>query len=294
MLFPVKKKGRCIVVSLYNNRKRKKKKSLPQTNASDNASGRQQFWKETPRCICCTGSLTVEASMVVPFLTVLFVFVLFYFRVMQIQVCVQETLEETGRKLAVFSSVREEELAVLANGYFFTNLDRNVSNYVSGGRAGFSLMGSEFEGNEICLKVNYQIKFPINLLGRKTFQMSQKTIWRKWIGWKQGGEPQEELWVYVAQNGTVYHRSADCTHLSLSIRSVPKAEVEQYRNENGGRFYPCNRCRREETAFHNVYITNYGDKYHTNLGCSGLRRTIEMVRISEVGDKGACTRCWGS
>ena len=34
------------------------------------------------------------------------------------------------------------------------------------------------------------------------------------------------------------------------------------------------------------------NKYHTDLNCSGIKRTIEMIRLSDVEGKGACSKCW--
>lgn len=53
----------------------------------------------------------------VPILACLFTFVLFFFRVMQVQLCVQDALEDTGRTLSVYAAVKdsqEEKYAVLA------------------------------------------------------------------------------------------------------------------------------------------------------------------------------------
>ena len=57
----------------------------------------------------------------VPILACLFAFVLFFFRVMQVQLCVQDALEDTGRTLSVYAAVKdsqEEEYAVLAKSMF--------------------------------------------------------------------------------------------------------------------------------------------------------------------------------
>ena len=73
--------------------------------------------KETPGCTCPSGSMTLEAAVVVPILACLFTFVLFFFRVMQVQLCVQDALEDTGRTLSVYAAVKdsqEEKYAVLA------------------------------------------------------------------------------------------------------------------------------------------------------------------------------------
>ena len=45
----------------------------------------------------------------VPILACLFTFVLFFFRVMQVQLCVQDALEDTGRTLSVYAAVKDSQ-----------------------------------------------------------------------------------------------------------------------------------------------------------------------------------------
>ena len=75
------------------------------------------------------------------------------------------------------------------------------------------------------------------------------------------------------------------THLDVYKR-------QEYRNENGEKYHKCELCADKINKFERVYITNYGNKYHTDLNCSGIKRTIEMVRLSDVEGKGACSKCW--
>ncbi len=121
--------------------------------------------------------------------------------------------------------------------------------------------------------------------------MEQRADCRKWTGWSVAEGSDEDQWVYVTQTGTVYHREYTCTHLELSIRSVAEAEIAALRNENGEAYRKCMQCRYAENAFGRLYITNQGDCYHKDLGCSGIKRTVRMIRLSEVGTRRPCSRC---
>ena len=228
----------------------------------------------------------------VPILACLFTFVLFFFRVMQVQLCVQDALEDTGRTLSVYAAVKdsqEEKYAVLAKSMFIAKAreDDNIRKFVTGNVFGITFSESSFEGNDICLRVHYQLKFPVSLLGKKSFWLSQQTIYRKWTGWKDElGIQDGDRWVYIAEQGTVYHKTSGCTYLNLSIQSVEDVQIAEYRNESGEKYHKCELCADKINKFERVYITNYGNKYHTDLNCSGIKRTIEMVRLSDVEGKG--------
>ncbi|MDE6937540.1 MAG: pilus assembly protein, partial [Lachnospiraceae bacterium] len=111
-----------------------------------------------------------------------------------------------------------------------------------------------------------------------------------WSGYeKEGFLTDDEETVYITETGLVYHRDYHCTHLELSIRMVSSAELESLRNNSGGRYYPCGQCVR--LGKNGVYITNTGDRYHSSLSCSGLKRTIYAVPVSEAVGRRACSRC---
>ena len=40
-----------------------------------------------------------------------------------------------------------------------------------------------------------------------------------------------------------------------------------------------------------IYITSQGNRYHTQLNCSGLKRTIYTVPLSQTGGRGRCSKC---
>ena len=163
--------------------------------------------------------------------------------------------------------------------------------YITGGKFGISLIGSDFSGEEITLRAAYHIRLPIRIFWLWDFAMEQRADCRKWTGWSAAEGSDEDQWVYVTQTGTVYHREYSCTHLELSIRSVAEAEIAALRNENGEAYRKCMQCRYAENAFGRLYITNQGDCYHKDLGCSGIKRTVRMIRLSEVGTRRPCSRC---
>ena len=87
----------------------------------------------------------------------------------------------------------------------------------------------------------------------------------------------------------MYHKDLSCTHLSLDI-SVDE-DVEKYRNKRT-QYKPCDKCTKHEKGdFSCVYIAKEGESYHTDLGCSGLKRTVKQVDLSTLKGMRPCTRC---
>ena len=248
-----------VAVSLYEVEARRiikiirKDKSLPEQNS---ISGSENIARKgTPQCLRLSAVFTLEAAVVMPVLACFFVSVLFFFRIMQIQLEVQRALDDTGRKLAVCATTVSSDGAALPG------------------------------------MAAYHIRLPIRIFWLWDFAMEQRADCRKWTGWSAAEGSDEDQWVYVTQTGTVYHREYSCTHLELSIRSVAEAEIAALRNENGEAYRKCMQCRYAENAFGRLYITNQGDCYHKDLGCSGIKRTVRMIRLSEVGTRRPCSRC---
>ena len=107
---------------------------------------------------------------------------------------------------------------------------------------------------------------------------------------RSGFGQEDEETVYITETGMVYHRDYHCNYLELSIRMVPYSEVNGLRNESQGKYYACEGCVHGGAAV-GVYVTDYGDRYHNSLSCSGLKRTVYAVSLSEAVGKGACSKC---
>lgn len=264
---------------------------------------------EAPLCACQRGSFTVEAALVLPLMACFFSCILFFFQIIQVQLNVQNALEDTGRKMALLASIEEtdsqetegvgliEDSAyyLLAKTMIYTSLKEvsAVQEYVSGGAMGISLLASEVDADRILLEADYRMKFPVNLLGRYSFWISQCTCFRKWTGWhpKDVSTP-ETVWVYVTKQGEVYHQRKSCPYLSLSIQEVKRSQVPWLRNRDGEKYRECESCVDANTNSGTVVITDYGTRFHYTLECNGLKRTIYRKRLAEVEELDSCTKCW--
>ncbi len=126
------------------------------------------------------------------------------------------------------------------------------------------------------------------------FAWTQRFYVRTWTGrstdqdfkWNQKGK--ETPVVYVARNGEVYHTDPECTHIRLSVRSVPDSQLEKLRNEGGEKYHACELCGGGSGT---VYITDFGNRYHGSLQCSGLKRSILEIPAAELDGLRPCSRC---
>lgn len=169
-------------------------------------------------------------------------------------------------------------------------LDRSI---VKGGKDGISCMGSYVspDTGEMNIKVTCKIQLPVPVIGQPLAEIEQVFKLSAWTGYMSGekGADGENI-VYVTDSGIVYHEDYQCSHLRLSIRAVDFNEIQELRNDGGGRYHACEKCV-YRPAMGRVYITDTGDRYHNSLTCSGIKRTIHAVKRTEVKGMGGCSRC---
>ena len=249
--------------------------------------------KETHSCTCHRGSYTLEAAVILPLLAAFFAFILFFFRVLQVQTGVQEALIYAGRQTACEACAVDSQTVLFASAesYFQKELRQypEIGNYVSGGGPGISLLQSDLSGSYVELQADYYIKLPFNFFSVDGIPIIQAYKSRKWIGDRADEVPED--YVYVTEHGNVYHCSRACHYLDLSIRAVNFGEIAGLRNKDDHKYYACSECVAKNKDLGMVYITDYGTCYHMNLSCCGLKRTIYMIPLSEVGGKSPCSKC---
>lgn len=106
-----------------------------------------------------------------------------------------------------------------------------------------------------------------------------------------GSTQESEPMVYVTESGSVYHKNAGCRYLNVSINQVSGADVGHLRNNSGEKYSPCETCSRHQKPAGTVYVTSSGNRYHNVGSCSGLKRTVKLVKQSEAGEMHACSKC---
>ena len=107
-----------------------------------------------------------------------------------------------------------------------------------------------------------------------------------------GGEQGEtEPMVYVTDSGSVYHKNPGCSYLNVSLKQIPGSSAKSASNKYGEHYSACEICSRNQNPAGVVYVTEQGNRYHNLESCSGLKRSVRLVKASSVSEMGACSRC---
>lgn len=203
-------------------------------------------------CTLTKGSLTIEAALIIPFfMSMLLAFFSLFLQYAEAADLKMQAAAEAKKLGIVVGTTKTED-------------------------AGEMIIYKKSKAEQI-----YKLPFV------KPEMIVEKAVCRAWIGFTE--LEAQETYVYITPEGSVYHLFRDCTHLSLSIAQVSYRKAVESKNEYGERYRECKRC--QEPFGMLVYITKEGDCYHSQRNCSGLKRTIRQVAISEVQGRTCCIRC---
>lgn len=118
---------------------------------------------------------------------------------------------------------------------------------------------------------------------------------RKWIGYDviHNYETEKlEEWVYITDSGEVYHRKRNCSYINPSIHCTDVKSIFLMRNREGKKYSLCEVCG-EGYLTGVCFYTNYGERYHTSLHCSSMKRSVKRIPLSKVGNRRVCSKCGG-
>jgi hypothetical protein len=246
------------------------------------------------------GSLTIEAAFVMPIFLCCILSFFWFFQIINTAGAVNAALKEDGKKLALYAYVTENGTGegVFSLGDRMTlSLAKVHVRQAAGDSVSYFHMSRSSAGTEddmVDLVAEYGIRWKMPFLPGWKVRLLGRARVRAWTGRSRedssGGASQEEI-VYITENGTVYHRSRECSHIRLSIRTASRAQVATLRNQDGAKYYPCEYCGKRAGRL--VYLTKEGNRYHSTVSCSGLKRGVLAVPLSQVADWPACSRCGG-
>ena len=254
--------------------------------------------------------------MALPLFIFFFVNILTLFNIVKVQTDIEAALHQTGSDLSLMAfdlrfgegvvadfegtalgKVAGAAGVLLAREKVREYLGDGIENScVSGGSGGMSFLESNvlLVGDNIDLVVDYRVHPTIPLIGFKEIPVQNRFFAHAWTGYDltnglKADDDGEEM-VYVTEHGEVYHRDIDCSHLHIRVDSVDLSSIGSLRNRDGGRYTACEYCGGNLGAG-NVFITGYGDRYHSRVDGPGLKRRIYTIPISEVGGRPPCSAC---
>ena len=278
-------------------------KPLARIFDSNSPTGRRICFKKA-LLLTLPGALSVEAAVVVPLFAAAMAAVLQFVNVYGNSVKIAGALAQTSEEMAIGAYVSE-----------YTDFDSPLPVVLSAGYAqgmvrsragsaeciqGQSMLLSGFleEDDRIDLVMTYRVKSPSGLIRIPWIRFLQRACVRGWVGRKGSGssgdegahDDEEHQTVYVTDYGTVYHTDPDCSHIHLTIRQVSSSQASSERNVYGEKYHACEKCGGGGGV---VYITSDGNRYHSSLECSGLKRSVQEIHMDEAGNLRPCSKCAG-
>ncbi len=261
-------------------------------------------------------SMTLEASVALPLFIFFFLNIMSAIIMIQIQCELEAELHQTGNEIALrafdlsegerllgesndagFGIMEKSGMIVYAASKIKSDMKEKLSGSpVMDGAESLDFLSSGImqDGDIIDIVVRYKIHPVVSLIGFDGFTAESRYYGHAWTGYDVSGnantDGQAEEMVYVTEHGEVYHKDIDCKYLRTSVRSVSFANLKQERNADRKKYYPCEYCG-ENVHAGNVFVTNYGEKYHGSIDCPGLKRKIYTISILEVGGRSPCSGC---
>lgn len=263
-------------------------------------------------------SLTAEASVAFPIFFFAVVYLIQMFFVLRAELVIAEAGITSVRETAAYSYVAER----LADGenavaetlleifdqkiiqdaamttVFYVRCDKEVLEqaHVAQGLGGIWVNTAE-AGEKTKAEIYYRVK-PVDVLtnGKGKYYV-MRLVYRDWTG--EGGTKaangtgeNEGSVVYMTEHGSVYHLRRDCSYIKIDVEAVFSSQVGSKRNSSGAKYYACEFCDPVLRAGGQVYITEYGTRYHAFSTCSAIKRNVKECNFEEVkGTYPACSRC---
>lgn len=240
-------------------------------------------------------SLTVEASIIIPIFLIVMMSISSIIYVIYSDIRIRQAIVEEAKYRAMISYDNSEYGIEDIKSRVMERIGDKIANssFVDYEMGGIDFSESDLSNKEIInITVNYHVKIPYDLIGSHRYHLKERIVMHTLTGYVNGlnGLANGEKIVYVSETGNVYHRNINCSHIRLNIIETTASEVEILRNTEGSKYRSCSICH-SSLSDDVIYITSDGARYHNTLMCSGLKRNISAVPLSQVPDRRPCSRC---
>jgi len=245
-----------------------------------------------------SGSATVEATFVIPMYLYAVLTLVYILQFINVRCDMDEAAYKALKYQTGFAPLSGAVSAAAVYGNIINTLGHNYAknHHIVGGNAGIIVTTDMADDSSIInVNITYCIRNPFDIFGVGILKENRKFTAEAWLGeeksqaWKDGLQTGNEM-VYITENSDVFHKTRQCSSLSVTIMEINAEAVGSARNENGGKYYECSSCKK--FGFGSIiYITPYGHEYHSRKNCYALKRTILQVPIDSVRDKRPCRIC---
>lgn len=252
------------------------------------------------------GSMTVEGSLVLPLFLFYVMTLLYLLEMVRFQSCVCEAMHRS-LSYAWTEMYTKESSDLLAERDFSAELTAEVKNRVlhylreeempflcvENGEDGISLeiKTDTPEEGDMEVTVSYRLRPLVSWLQIGDGIISDSMMLHGFVGYTGGfgGDDGRERYVYVTPSGTKYHLAQTCSYIKVRLLTATGEEIDGKRNESREIYRPCELCRPKKEGI--LYYTAWGNRFHNDNRCSGIKKNVFMIPLSEVGGRTACSKC---
>lgn len=247
------------------------------------------------------GFYTYEAAVLLPIFAFFVLVFMLVFRCLSFQWGLFSSVYESSAHIALCGdeTVDEENgVQVISPMSVYVMARETVKkNNVSTQFLSHDLMFMDFAGTDVNDR-NIDVKIgnlmPLlagqKFFGKRGYEIGTRVCIRRWNGYDPAAGASDDTVVYVAENGEVYHTDLSCTYIRLSIHTGRPSQLSFIRNKSGHIYHPCEVCGDAISGV--CYYTDYGERAHSSLTCSKLKRTIQTIPLKEaVKNYRPCSKC---
>ena len=164
-----------------------------------------------------SGALTVEASLILPVMIFALTSVLFILQIVGLWNHLGQVSADSVRRFSAMAEWDESDSEMGLYPIFLSGLDYDYieKSGIYGGVAGLSVK-PKVDDREIHLNLGYTVRIPFGFFRLPWIHLNQQAVVKRWTGLQlekdTDNDDDNDLKVYMAENGSVYHRDRECTH----------------------------------------------------------------------------------